>query len=99
MSQNTQRLTFLGLVVAVLGARTIASGSPLIAIGAGVVEIPVATMIGRIVLWFADKVFLFARNVMNPEAPRNAVGRTIWQTLSLSLGIGFPLSLLLGRLG
>ncbi len=94
MPQKTQRLLFLGLVVAVLGARAIASGSLGVAIGSGVIEIPAAIALGRITLWFADKLLLFARNIANPESPKSDFERTIWQTLSLSLALGFPLWLL-----
>ena len=97
MRQNVQRLTFLGLVLAVLGTRTLASGSLAIAIGGAVIEIPTAIVLGRIALWFAEKFVLFARNIANPESPKDVFARTIWQTLSLSLAIGFPLWLLASR--
>ena len=94
MPKNTQPLLFLGLVGALIGARAIASGSLAIAIGAGVIEIPATLVLGRITLWFTDKLLLFARNVANPESPKRQFERTTWQTLSLSLAIGFPLWLL-----
>ena len=94
MTQKTQRLLFLGLVVALLGARTLASGSLSVAIGMGFIEIPAALVFGRITLWFADRLLLFARNIRNRESPKRDYERTIWQTLSLSLAIGLPLWLL-----
>jgi hypothetical protein len=98
MRQRAQQLTFLSLVLALIGARTIIYGGSLDgavqAVGSAVVEIPAAIILGRIVLWFVDKLLLFALNIANPESPRAAFARTIWQTLSLSLAIGFPLWLL-----
>ncbi len=91
MPERTQQLLFLDLVVALLTARAIASGSLGVAIGSGVIEIPTAIVLGRIALWFADKLLLFVRNITNPESPKSDFERTIWQTLSLSLVIGFPL--------
>ena len=94
MRQNVQQFTFLGLVLAVFGGRVLASDSLGVAIGSAVIEIPAAIALGRIALWFADKLVLFARNAAHPESPKNDFARTIWQTLSLSLAIGFPLWLL-----
>ena len=94
MPEKTQRLLFLGLVVALFGVRAIPSGSLGVAVGSGVIEIPASIVLGRIALWFADKLLLFARNIANPESPKSDFERTIWQTLSLSLALGFPLWLL-----
>ena len=98
-AQRAQRLVFFGLVIAVLGARALEPGahfgvgitsSILIAIGIGVIEIPVSIGLGRIALWFAEKLLLFGRNILNP-VPKIEFRRTIWQTLSLSLAMGWVL--------
>ena len=64
--QRKQPLMFFGLVVALLGGRAIEWKSLSAAIGAGVIEIPASIAIGRIAIWFVEKLFLFARNVAAP---------------------------------
>ena len=99
MAQRTGQLVFFGLVIAVLGARTLwwvsgrveITSSILRTIGGGALEILAAIVVGRIALWFAEKLALFTRNVLNPDTAKSEFQRTIWQTLSLSLVIGWPL--------
>jgi hypothetical protein len=99
MSQRTQVLLFIGLVVALVGARALEHGSLAVAIGGSIGEIPLSIILGRVLIWFSDKLLLFARNMANPDSPKSEFQRTIWLTLSLSLALGFPFWLLLGSLG
>lgn len=94
MSQNVQPVTFFALLIALVAGRAVAAGSVGVAFGSAVIEIPGALVLGRIALWLGEKLALFIRNVTNPETPKRGFSRSIWQTLSLSLVLGFPLWLL-----
>ncbi len=88
---------FATLCVVVLAARAAESGSLAFAVGRGSVEIPGTVVFGRLFLWLLDRVALFTYNLLRPETPKNRFQRNVWQTLSLSLLVGFPVVALLAR--
>ncbi len=90
---TADRGVFAGLVVLVIAARSIELGV-YAALGAALVEVPIALGLGAATVWVAEKVVLFVFNLRDPARPRRRFDRTIWRTLALWLAVGWPLFLL-----
>ena len=64
------------------------------ALGFAAMEIPSSIVLGRVALWFFDKIVLFFVNFRDPDRPKQKIDRDVWTGLVLSLIVGFPLWLI-----
>lgn len=98
MKSKGNPLIFWALVAVLFIGRTIQFGSVYRALGYSILEIPLSIILGRVILWFFDKLFIFLTKIVNPDNQSKKIERTLWTTLSLSLVIGFLLWLLLSNI-
>lgn len=94
MKKKREVLIFCGLIAALFVSRLIQYDSFGFTLGHSIGEIPFSIVLGRIILWFFDKLFIFFKNILIPDNPLKEIERTFWTTLNISLAIGFPIYVL-----
>ena len=91
MSKQRGLIIFIILVISILLVRTLQYSNVYIALVCSIGDILISIIIGRVILWLFEKIYLFFRNVINKESIIKVKARLLWETISISLAIGFPL--------